>query len=105
VHKTDIIIDLISSENSKSFRTVYIPKNTTYSIRNIPEGNYTLNIVYGEGYQEKLVNGTCSLSFKNEFLREDSVETLDFNGFKSSKGYSIPNYAMVIDYIKPENSL
>ncbi|WP_299312511.1 M56 family metallopeptidase [uncultured Aquimarina sp.] len=93
----EVIIDIVSTESAESVRTVYLPKNTNYFIRNIPEGIYNLKIVYGEGYKENSTNEKCLLSFTNKKVEEKGEDILDFNIIRSSKGINVPSYSMTID--------
>ncbi|WP_298310630.1 M56 family metallopeptidase [uncultured Aquimarina sp.] len=95
----EIIIDILSTETEESFRTVYLPKNTDYFIRNIPEGIYNLKILYGEGYKEDTKNEKCMLSFTNKKIVERGEDILDFNTIQSSKGLNVPSYSMTIDML------
>ena len=97
-NSADVIVDIISLETSEIVRTIYVPKNTTYYIRNIPEGKYYLQIMYGEGYQETSVNGACTLSFKNIMKKEKEKDILDFYTTQSSEGFSVPSYKLFLDY-------
>jgi len=94
---SEIIVDIVSKETSESIRTVYVPKNKTYYVRNIPEGIYTLTIIYGEGYEEKSENGVCTLSFTNEMMKEDGKEILDFNTIRTDQGFNMPSFSIDIN--------
>ncbi|WP_299434903.1 M56 family metallopeptidase [uncultured Aquimarina sp.] len=99
----EVIIDIVSTETSESIRTVHIPKNTEYFIRNIPEGIYNLKIVYGEGYQENLVNEKCTLSFDTKLAKEDGQDILDFRVIKTEQGINVPSYSMTLDMLDEHN--
>ncbi|AXT52409.1 hypothetical protein D1818_16760 [Aquimarina sp. BL5] len=93
----DIIVDIVSNENSKVVRTLYLPKNTDYYARNIPGGIYHLRIVYGEGYQENSKDGKCELSFRKKLMEEKGADILDFNVITNAKGINVPSYSITLD--------
>ena len=99
----EVIIDIVSTETTKSIRTVHIPKNTEYFIRNIPEGIYNLKIVYGEGYKENVVNEKCTLSFDRKLAEEKGQDILDFRVINTKEGINLPSYAMTIDMLDEHN--
>ncbi|WP_299184305.1 M56 family metallopeptidase [uncultured Aquimarina sp.] len=98
--KAELIVDIVSNENSEVVRTVYLPKNTDYYVRNIPGGIYHLRIVYGEGYEENLKDGKCELSFKNKLMEEKGQDILDFNIITNSKGINVPSYSITLDMLE-----
>ncbi|MFD2563121.1 M56 family metallopeptidase [Aquimarina rubra] len=99
----ELIVDIVTTETSEVVRTVYLPKNTEYFARNIPNGIYHLKIVYGEGYQENSKNGTCELSFKKELMVEKGEDVLDFNVITTSQGRNVPSYSITLDMLEEHN--
>ncbi|GAA4275534.1 M56 family metallopeptidase [Aquimarina mytili] len=93
----EVILNVISIESSKNIRTIYLSKNHTYRIQNIPEGKYKLDIKYGDGYTEKIVNGVCTAFFKNEKFKETGNDILDMNTVKTDKGLNVPSYRLSVD--------
>ena len=49
-NNADVAVKLVDCLTNKNIRYVYVEKNTTYSIDNIPEGKYKLKIAYGENW-------------------------------------------------------
>lgn len=96
----DIIVDIVSNENSKVVRTLYLPKNTDYYARNIPGGIYHLKIVYGEGYQENSKNDKCELSFRKKLMVEKGEDILDFNVITTAEGINVPSYSITLDMLE-----
>ncbi|WP_081415597.1 M56 family metallopeptidase [Aquimarina latercula] len=96
---TEVIIEIINLKTLKSTRTVHLPKNTEYFVRNIPEGTYNLKIVYGEGYKKEEKNEKCVLSFTNKKIEEEGQDILDFNTVISPQGLNVPSYAMTLDML------
>lgn len=96
---TEVIIDIVNLETLKSTRTVHLPKDTEYFVRNIPEGTYNLKIVYGEGYKKEEKNEKCVLSFTNKKIEEEGQDILDFNTVISPQGLNVPSYAMTLDML------
>ncbi|GAA4272998.1 M56 family metallopeptidase [Aquimarina gracilis] len=100
----EVIVDVVSTETSKKVRTVYLLRNMTFYIRNIPEGKYQLHITYGDDYAEKTVNGECQVYFKNQKATEVSNEILDFNVLVTDKGRNVPSYNIKVDLVDSESS-
>jgi len=93
----EIIVDIVNLKTSESVRTIHLPKDTQYYVRNIPEGEYNLEIVYGIGLEKKNTNGTCKLSFANKMAEESGSDKLDFNTIRTSDGINVPSYSITID--------
>ena len=53
---TDVVIKLMNLETDKCVRYIFINRNTSYAIRNIPEGQYYLKIAYGKNWYSKTEN-------------------------------------------------
>ncbi|WP_109098063.1 M56 family metallopeptidase [Aquimarina sp. AU58] len=102
---SEAILDIISTETSEKIRTIHFLKDQTFYIRNIPEGKYTINIIYGDNYAEKTVDGVCIAYFKDEKANEIGEGILDFNILKTEKGINIPSYNLSIDMTKKESEL
>ncbi|WP_271765785.1 M56 family metallopeptidase [Aquimarina algiphila] len=93
----DVIVQIVALATEQSIRTVYIKRDKTYSIRNIPEGKYKLDIKYGYDYAEKTVDGVCVAYFKDKKANEIGEDILDFTVFKTDKGYNVPSYNISLD--------
>jgi len=94
--KAEVIATIISVENSQTIRTIHLPKDHQYFIRNIPEGLYKTHFIYGEDYNEKTVDGTCVGYFKNEKRREVGEHILDFKTIKTERGLNVPSYNLTV---------
>ncbi len=94
---SEAIVDIVSTETSKKVRTVYITQNTTQFVRNIPEGTYKLNVVYGKDYAEKQIDGECKAYFTNQIAIETNPNILDFKIVKTKKRINVPSYSLSID--------
>jgi len=99
-----VAVKLIEVTNEKCIRYVFINKNSTYSIKNIPEGRYYLKIAYGDewGIMDGLPNGTGK--FTKNSLFEKGEEILDYNLVKSGNEYKIPSFSLKLDVIITEEN-
>ncbi|WP_438425833.1 M56 family metallopeptidase [Aquimarina macrocephali] len=95
--KSDAIIEIKSTETLKTIRIVYVAKNTTQFIRNIPEGKYQIHITYVEEYAEKTIDEICTDYLKNEKTKEIDENTLDFYTYKTGKNLNVPSYNLSLD--------
>ncbi|WP_211060530.1 M56 family metallopeptidase [Aquimarina sp. MMG015] len=95
----EVIINIVNLETLKSVRTIHLPKNAEYFIRNIPESKYHLKIVYGEGYKKEEKNEKCVLSFTNKKIEEEGQDILDFNTIISPQGLNVPSYSISLDML------
>ncbi len=94
---TEVILDIVSINTKKTVRTVYLKKNITKYVKNIPEDEYRLHIQYGTGYAEKTANGICTGYFKSNTLKEISDQILNYNNIKTKTGFNIPSYNIQLD--------
>lgn len=105
---TDVVIKIIDLESNLCIRYVYIRSNSTFDIRNIPQGKYYLKIAYGSDWRQKVENGECKGKFVKNALYKRGEEILDFN--KKFKGvtndgeyeytnYEIPSFSLSLDVI------
>lgn len=98
---TDVIVSVINIDTEKSVRTAYIKRTQAYYLRNIPEGQYRIDIIYGEDYTEETLNGVCTGFFKKQKLTESPENFLDFNTVTTSKGKNVPSYSLSLDLTDP----
>ena len=101
---TEVIVDIVSTNTKKSIRTVHLGKNVIYYVRNIPEDNYHLNILYGTDYAEKTIDGKCTGYFKNKNLSETGDQILDFYTVKTNKGINVPSYNLSLDILPDDHT-
>ncbi|MBS1770498.1 MAG: hypothetical protein JSS77_12605 [Acidobacteria bacterium] len=104
---TDVVIKVMQV-NAVCIRYVYINSGTTYSIRNIPEGQYYMKIAYGKRWVEKQEAGMCIGKFASNPLYEKGEDILDFRtrhtGISYQNGqqyenFEIPSYEIKLDVV------
>lgn len=96
---TDVVIKLMNLETDKCVRYIFINRNTSYAIRNIPEGQYYLKIAYGKNWYAKTENGKCIGKFIQNPMYERGEDIMDFNLIHNYNGYQIPSYELHLDVI------
>ncbi|WP_298545498.1 M56 family metallopeptidase [uncultured Aquimarina sp.] len=96
---SEILAKIVSLETSEVIRKAVIPRSQTFFIRHIPEGVYRIDVVYGEEYAEKDVDGSCTGFFKKELLFEQGEDILDFTAIVTDQGKNVPSYSLEIDFI------
>jgi tetratricopeptide (TPR) repeat protein len=92
-----VAVKLIDKANEKCIRYVFINKNTTYSIRNIPEGKYYLKIAYGNEWITMNGQPNCTGKFTKNTYFEKGKETLDYNLVYSGNNYQVPSFSLNLD--------
>jgi len=100
-----VAVKLINISNEKCIRYVFINKNSTYSIRNIPEGRYYLKIAYGEDWSIMDGQSYCTGRFAKNTLFEKGEDILDYNLVYSGNGYQVPSFSLKLDVIITENRM
>jgi hypothetical protein len=91
---------MINVATEKSIRYVYIERNSTYTIRNIPEGRYYLKIAYGDNWGRKKDESSCANRFITNTLFKKSDNILDYNLIYDGNGnYQIPSYSLQLNVI------
>lgn len=98
-NNASVAVKLINKENEQCIRYVFINSNTTYSIRNIPEGRYYLKIAYGENWSIMDGQPNCRGRFTKNTLFEKGDEILDYNIISSENGYQVPSFSLKLDVI------
>ena len=101
---TDVSIKVMDSNTNKCVRYVFINSGSTYSINNIPEGQYYLKIAYGKDWLSKVKNGQCIGKFMRNPLYEKGEEIMDFNVQNTISGYSIPSFTLQLDVVSNDIS-
>lgn len=100
----DIAVKLINYITDKSIRYVYIHKNTTYTIWNIPEGKYYLKIAYGSDWGVKAGESNCEGRFTSKAVFEKGEEILDYNLVNHADGtYEVPSFSLKLNVIYRTN--
>ena len=90
----DLYVKLIETVSNRSIRECFIQANTTYSIRNIPEGKYYIKTAFGENPQ---VDENCNFRFKNNSYYKKGENIFDFNKEYTANGVSIPYFLLSLD--------
>lgn len=100
-----VAVKLINISNEKCIRYVFINKNSTYSIRNIPEGRYYLKIAYGDNWSIMDGQPNCTGRFTKNTLFEKGEDILDYNLVYSGNGYQVPSFSLKLDVIITEDRM
>lgn len=97
-------VKMVDIVTEKCIRYVYIERNSTYTIRNIPEGRYYLKIAYGDNWGHKEDEGSCSNRFTSSTLFKKSDNILDYNLIDEGDGrYQIPSYSLELNVVVTNN--
>jgi hypothetical protein len=96
---TDVAIKLMNFKTDKCIRYVFINRNSTFRIKNIPEGKYYLKIAYGKDWFSKVEDGQCVGKFIRNPMYEKGDNIMDFNLQHTDDGYSIPIFQLKLDII------
>lgn len=91
---------LIESSYGSVIRHVYIKNNSTYTIKNIPEGRYRMKVMYGNSWNNEKDNGPGYPKggfMKNvSFSKSKDNELFDFVFEKTYDGVSYPTYSVTL---------
>lgn len=90
----DAYIKIVDRYTDEDIRQIFIPSNSTYSVRNIPQGMYYLKIAMGKDLQS---NSSCGFRFIKDPHYTKGDRTMDFNLVNQSDGYSVPSYELSLD--------
>ena len=94
----DLVIKLINLEDNIASRMVYIEKNSSYEIKNIPQGRYVMKEAHGEIWKQKNIDGKCLGVFTQNPNYRQSKNVADFFVTKRIEGNSevtsIPSYEL-----------
>lgn len=74
---TDVVVKLmrIEADKEECIRIVFIKSFETFSMKNIPIGNYYLKVAFGKDFRQKIENNTCTLKFmKNAMYKKSEVQ-------------------------------
>lgn len=100
---TDVIVKLINFYTRKCIRAVFIEGGTTFSIENIPEGQYFLKIAYGLEPGQLVENNQCKIRFQKNAIYEKGEEILNYNLRRNDNGYEVPSYELFLDVTNPHD--
>lgn len=95
----DLVVKIINLEDNIASRMVYIQKNSSYEIKNIPQGRYIIKEAHGEVWKQKNVDGKCFGIFTDEnAMYRQSKNVADFFVTKRIEGdyevTNIPSYEL-----------
>lgn len=94
----DLVIKLINLEDNIASRMVYIQKNSSFEIKNIPQGRYIIKEAHGEIWKQKNVDGKCIGVFTENAMYRQSKNIADFFVTKRVEGdyevTNIPSYEL-----------
>jgi hypothetical protein len=98
---SDVVIKLMKKqyEGDICTRIVFIRRNETYYLKNIPEGNYYLKIAYGKDWRQKIVDQKCYGKFMKDAIYEIGDERLDYNLIHKPDSYQVPSFELSLDVI------
>lgn len=96
---TDIAVKLLNKESDKCIRYVFVNRNSSYKIQNIPEGKYYVKIAYGKDWMSKVEYNQCIGKFLRHPEYEIGVDVLDFNLKYEGNSYSVPYYILSLDVV------
>lgn len=98
-NNASVAVKMISYTTEMCVRYVFINRNTTYTIKNIPEGKYYLKIAYGEDWSIMEGQSNCTGKFSRNTLFEKGKEILDYNLVHTRDGFQIPSFSLKLDVI------
>lgn len=94
----DLVIKLIDLQDDIAIRMVYIQKNSSFEIKNIPEGRYVIREAHGDVWKQKVDNGKCIGVFTENANYRQSKNIADFYLKKRTEGNyivtSVPSYEL-----------
>jgi hypothetical protein len=98
---TDVVIKLMKKQYSGDIcnRIVFIRSNETYTLKNIPEGNYYLKIAYGSDWRQKIVDQQCYGKFMKKAQYEIGKERLDYTVIHKYDRDQVPSFELSLDVI------
>ncbi len=100
-----IALKMINYSTEMCVRYVFINKNTTYTIKNIPEGRYYLKIAYGEDWSIMEGQLNCTGRFSRNTIFEKGKEILDYNLVHTRDGFQVPSFSLKLDVIMTEDRM
>lgn len=91
---------LLESSYGSVIRHVYVKNNSTYTMKNIPEGRYRMKVMYGNSWNNEKDNGSGYPKggfMKNvSFSKSKDDELFDFMFEKTYEGISYPTYSVTL---------
>ena len=94
----DLVLKLINLEDDIASRMVYVEKNSSHEIKNIPQGRYMIKEAHGEVWKQKNIDGKCIGVFTENPMYRQSKNVADFFVTKKTEGNyevtNIPSYEL-----------
>ncbi len=100
----DVLVKIVDINLNESIRTVYIPAQTTYTIRNIPQGQYRIKMAQGKNLMT-LREDNCVYKFKTDgrYLKASGI--LDFTASVITEAAGPNNRRTITQYPNHEIKL
>lgn len=101
-NQIDAVIKLVKQGTDTCIRMVYIRSGEKFTMTNIPEGMYHLDMAYGREWKEQVFNGNCHGEFFVNAHVEKGKEVMDFNRVSSGRkkttaAFIFPTYRVTLD--------
>lgn len=94
----DMVLKLVNTDDNIASRMVYISKNSTYTISNIPQGIYFIKEAHGDKWKQKTIDGKCVGIFTENASYHQSQNRPNFFISKRIEGNyevtEIPSYSL-----------
>lgn len=94
----DLVLKLINMEDNICSRMVYIQKNSTLNIKNIPQGKYIIKEAHGQDWKQKISDNKCIGVFATDAFYRQSKNIPKFYVTKTTdetgETTSIPSYEL-----------
>jgi hypothetical protein len=101
----DVAVKMINIETKKCIRYVYIKKNTTYTIKNIPQAKYYLKIAYGDDWEIEEGKPIGQGRFMTNTLYHKSDKILDYNLVQNNDGWQVPSFSLKLNLVYTEGDM
>lgn len=98
-NNTDVAVKVMNAESEDCIRFVYVNSNSSFKIKNIPEGIFYLKIAYGQDWYSKNENGQCIGKFITNPLYEKGEDLMDFNIQRTARNTNTPSFQLDLDVI------
>ncbi len=92
----DVVLKLIRQSNDECIRYVFINKDDSYFIRNIPAGVYYVKIAFGNNWAVSKQQSACTAKFLENSFYQIGNDLLDFNPVDNYEGIQIPSYELIL---------
>lgn len=104
-YNSDVVVKLMNM-NDVCIRISYIRAGDTYTMSNIPLGNYYLKTAYGKDYRQSIENDQCKVRFLRNPIYKKGEQILSFTkeyegttrqGSRSYESYQYSYYELRLD--------